>query len=275
MKSLLLLLTSAISFLSAQTLTFSITNGGLNYSITCATPTLEITASSSYSGAVNYTWSSSSFTAPVMANSISIISPGSYSVAASSGTALATQSFVVGTNTTIPVSTGSPSFLVTGSSPQTLTFSAISPTSNVTHYIYSPFGGTFTANSPTVIYVPGGSGVYRYCMVNEVNGCSTTCLSANDVGVGSPGTFAGILEYTHETFLLFPNPSDGLFTLITKFHQKNTVEVYTNIGVLVSKSELGTDERMIIDIREKPSGIYLVKLTDSNGKPKYLKLLKE
>jgi hypothetical protein len=270
MKFILLFLAS---FLSAQTLTFSLTTGAYGYSITCGQPTVEITTSSSYSGTVSYSWSGGTLTSPVVANSVGISSPGSYSVVASSGTDTATQSFVVVTNTTTPISTGSQTFLVTSAGPQSFTFATVSPTSNVTHYIYSPFGGTYTAGSSSGFYIPGAPGLYHYCMINNENGCSTTCIPTNVIG--SPSNYVGINEWEQATLRLFPNPSQGLYTLIIKSGQKIKVEVYSSIGTLVSQKEADVEDIVIIDIREKQSGIYLLRLTDNYGKVQYLKLLKE
>jgi gliding motility-associated-like protein len=44
---------------------------------------------------------------------------------------------------------------------------------NVTHEITSPQGGVFSSNSYSTIYVPGGTGTFTHCAINNANGCKS------------------------------------------------------------------------------------------------------
>ncbi len=146
-----------------------------SHTITCLQPTVVIT---SLDPTNTYTWSNG------------LIAPITGSVASLTGTATgiwtitavnpvsgcaSTKTFAVMQDITPPTSVMSPSFqniTCNLASISTVTASA-NPTVNITHQILSPLGGTFTANSHTVAYLPGGVGIFTYCVVNDVNGCST------------------------------------------------------------------------------------------------------
>ena len=272
MKKLLFFLAYGLTFVSAQGLTFLVSSSSGNYSLTCSYHQLTLKATSNYSAPVNYTWTSPSFSAT--GDSAVISTPGTYTISGMSGTVSATHTLSVFVNTVLPVSTGSPTFLVTG--PGNYTFAALSPTFNVTHYVYSPMGGTFAATSTSITYYPGGTGPYVHCITNDANGCSSCQFSIPVFFItGSVGTYTTGLKVNEVAKdRIFPNPSNGLYTLELDDETQNTIEVFNSIGVLVKMHDSEKDGK-VLDIREQPCGIYVIKLQDEERHTRYLKLIKE
>ena len=156
--------------------TFSVIPFGSTHSITCTQPTVQLSATNANH---TYTWSGASFTS-VVGQSITLTSLnlGTLSVTGQNTVSgcVNTYTFMLGQNISVPSSTLSTSLInITCSQSVAPTLSVIaSPSVNVTHNIYSPQGGTFSATSYTTIYYPGGPGTYTHVLVNDVNGCSVT-----------------------------------------------------------------------------------------------------
>lgn len=176
----------------------SLSPPALIHTITCAQPTVTIL---SLDPASNYTWSNGS-SAPITGTlaEITATTIGNYTILAVNPTSscISSQTFTVGINITAPTSVISPTF-------QNITCSVVSisnvtasasPSVNITQQILAPQGGTFASTSNTLIYTPGGVGTFTYCVVNDVNGCSTcktfTVTSSDgfpSFGVVSPQNF--------------------------------------------------------------------------------------
>lgn len=113
-----------------------------------------------------------------------------------------------------------------------------------------PTGGPGTANIPTVagtynVTFDRTTGMYTF----------TDVLSVNQFGANS--------------FSLYPNPTKGAFTINGNFDR---AEVYNITGQLV-KTFNGSASQL--SISELNSGIYLVRVSDSDNNTKTLKLVKE
>lgn len=160
-----------------QLAVFSI-NPPLNgtYSVTCNTPTLNLTAVPNTN---NYTWTktgSSSLTGTNAA--FTSTQAGTWTVTAQNAVSgcTANTSFVIGQNTITPSSTVSPTLMniqCNSLAPQNVTLIA-TPTPIMLHQIYSPQGATFAASSYTALYTPGSVGTFTYSLINLLNGCKTT-----------------------------------------------------------------------------------------------------
>ena len=160
---------------------FSLTPLGSNiYTVNCAQPTINIIATNP---AHTYTWSSTS-TQPINSPSISVdgTNIGNWSVTGQNTVSgcTSTQTFTVIQNVSTPTSAITPTLInitCTQSTIPTVSISA-TPSVNITHYIYSPTGGTFAANSHTAIYAPSGgapgSDTYTYVLVDNASGCTST-----------------------------------------------------------------------------------------------------
>jgi gliding motility-associated-like protein len=155
--------------------TFVLTPPGPTYVINCYSPSINITASNA---AFSYTWANGSSgysvgTGVVFTSSLS----GTWTITSYNPLSgcLATKTVVVTVNTVAPSSTVAPLFqniTCNISSIANVTLTSSVPV-NITHYVYSSQGATFAANSSTALYTPGTIDNYTYCLVNNVNGCST------------------------------------------------------------------------------------------------------
>ena len=171
---------------------YSVVPFGSTQTITCSQPTIDL---STTNPAYTYTWSSTSFS-PVVSNSISIsaINLGTYVVTGQNQISGCAKSYTFNViqNVSTPTSAITPTLInVTCGQPfiPTVTITA-TPSVNITHYIYSPQGFTFSANSHTAIYAPpGGSpglSTYTYVLVNNVSGCTSTKNFTVTSSVGFP-----------------------------------------------------------------------------------------
>jgi gliding motility-associated-like protein len=156
---------------------FTVTPFGGTHSITCVQDTVILTASTSGTIPITYTWSGTTFTphtGPSM--TLSAANVGTLQVAGYNGTCSATYTFNLVTNTVSPSSTvtpGSQNITCTQTNVATVSVTA-NPTINVTHHIYSPTGGIFSSTSHTAIYTVGGPGTYTHVLVDDASGCSVT-----------------------------------------------------------------------------------------------------
>lgn len=182
MKKHLLVLT-ALFALSANGLksqiTFTILNTSGSNSITCATPTINLLCITNYTASfVTYTMAGPSGTA--IGNNFQVNLPGTYTLTAFSTSMVnATQTLAIGINTQAPVSAITPTtqnITCSFTSVTTVSTTAISPTSNVTHLFISPQGSSLSAQGAFATYVPGIVGTHTYALMNNTNGCKTNKL---------------------------------------------------------------------------------------------------
>jgi gliding motility-associated-like protein len=126
----------------------------------------------------NYTWTNG-LNAPINGQyaSLTFTNIGTWTVNAVNPISgcVSSKVFGLGQNTLTPTSTLTPAFQNITCSLTSITpvNSISSPSVNVSHVYYSPFGGSLTVLSYTSTYIPGGPGTYTDCSVNDVNGCSS------------------------------------------------------------------------------------------------------
>ncbi len=159
--------------------TFSITNVTGSGSITCAHPTINYIATTSYTfGSLTYTWVSLSGTAT--GSNVTFSNPAQYTVTATDpATGCSTFSvFSIGTDLTAPNLTVTPTvqnIICPASTPATFTANTTNTMTNCTFSWYSPFSpGAATSNGTVSIQQFLAPGVYTACVTNNINGC-TTC----------------------------------------------------------------------------------------------------
>ncbi len=148
---------------------------GLGYTLTCYEPVLTLT---SMVATNNYTWANG-INAPITGQfaTLTFTNLGTWTVNAVNPLSgcISSRTFALGQNTLTPTNTITPAFqniTCAFSTIQTVTSTA-SPTVNISHWIYSPFGGTVTVNSNVSNFLPTGPGTYTDCAFNNVNGCPT------------------------------------------------------------------------------------------------------
>ncbi len=89
--------------------------------------------------------------------------------------------------------------------------------------------------------------------------------TTNGVFRASLNSFVGINEMQNENMQvsIYPNPSNGIFTITSNKIEKTKIEIYNSIGECILNRELtkGTDD---INLSDLPNGIYSIKLTGEN-----------
>ncbi|MBL7921603.1 MAG: hypothetical protein JNJ40_14910, partial [Bacteroidia bacterium] len=155
-------------------ISFNLVPGGNSYTVTCAQPTVVInTNPSSYT----YSWTNG-VSAPQTGSTGNFTSAnlGTWTLTGvNSSGCIATQTFVVTQSVGAPSATISPltQNITCNLSSVTTVTAVANPTVNITHQWMSPSGGTLTAGTPTAIFLPGQTGTFTHCIVNNLNGCSS------------------------------------------------------------------------------------------------------
>lgn len=79
----------------------------------------------------------------------------------------------------------------------------------------------------------------------------------------------------HLQLSLFPNPNNGEFNLTTNsVSGTSRVEIYNSLGALIY-NQLVKEEKSLLDIRNYPNGIYVVRIVESNKVLKQQRLIKD
>ncbi|WP_421751852.1 DUF5689 domain-containing protein [Croceimicrobium sp.] len=93
--------------------------------------------------------------------------------------------------------------------------------------------------------------------VDGVNGAYTSING----DVGSPGDQSpiGLDEILSESLTLYPNPSNGVFTIASGNTQEKSIQIMDLNGALIY-SKLSTDKELQVDLTNLAAGIYLVKV---------------
>ena len=228
----------------------------------CFGKTLTITAS----GAVTYSWSTGS-------NSYSTIVTSSFVGAqiitviggvGSCPTSMATKTITV---YSLPI--------VSLTAPVT-TLCTKATGGNSVQLTGTPTGGLFSGpNFVGGVFTPSliGNYVQTYSFTDTNSGCSNSATTA--ITVFTCQTGVGINELSvNSNIVVYPNPSsNGLFE-IKNLESDNSIEIYNSLGekILV----LGTDKPSLqVDLSSYLKGVYILKITHSNGAVKIMKCIKQ
>lgn len=302
-KSLLLLICFLVlsKTYSQNGIPLYVQNTSSSNSITCATPTIGLVASSTYTAAtVNYVWSSTSTF--VTSDSITVTTPGNYTLTATAGSLTSFTVVSIGVNTLVPVSALSPSVqnitCLPQLSAQMVTLSAVTPTNNMLHEVLSPLGGTFSIISFTMGYTPPSPGTYTYVLSNNINGCKTIknftvtsnqgfptfsltssppnftlgCLAKsvftmNIIGATTTTGSAQIPTGGATNYTLLPPSANttvlpsGLLGILSNF----TVNTPGNYTVVVRDVVTGCDTRLPVGVNSNTAGPSIDNITISNS----------
>ncbi len=73
-------------------------------------------------------------------------------------------------------------------------------------------------------------------------------------------------SFSENSLFVYPNPSKGIFTLVSKFNKIEEIEVFDVTGkVIMSNKEFDLSTNQIsIDIASASQGIYFLKITSNN-----------
>ncbi len=82
----------------------------------------------------------------------------------------------------------------------------------------------------------------------------------------APLSNLGLNEITENNIAVYPNPNTGKFQVASPKFQIQSLEIYNTLGEKVySMSVTGYSSPVTVNIADKPSGIYVVKITTVNG----------
>ena len=138
--------------------------------------------------------------------------------------------------------------------------------------IGTPPGGVFSGNVTSLgVFNPLTVGIFtaNYSYTNSLTGCSklatqqlvvTNCTNLNN-------------QILNSNLLIYPIPSIDGMVYLENLDGRNTLEVFSLIGDLVYK-QITNSQTEMLNLLNYPSGYYFVKITDSNGKSKAIKIIK-
>jgi hypothetical protein len=128
----------------------------------------------------------------------------------------------------------------------------------------SPAGGTYSGLGVTANQFDPSLAGYGTVTINysftDGNGCSDQSQQTIVVGC------AGIEDLDASTALIFPNPSNGIFTISTSGEMIASISVYDGAGKLVAiiNNEQSSNE-MKIDLSSFARGVYSIELQSENS----------
>ncbi len=191
-------------------------------------------------GATTYTWSNSASTATAV---ITPTGSGTYSVAGTTSVnCLVTGSINITVNP-LPVINFSLSQTTFCSSSPSITLNA------------TPSGGTYSGAGITGSgFSPAAAGVGTHAITyvyTDANNCSASTTVSSVVNACT-----GIEELQNTSFVVFPNPNKGSFTI--KAIAGMQLTVVNEIGQTVRSVELNASHNNTINIENLPMGIYFV-----------------
>jgi BspA type Leucine rich repeat region (6 copies)/Secretion system C-terminal sorting domain/SprB repeat len=132
---------------------------------------------------------------------------------------------------------------------------AVTNAPNATYQWYNCISEQIIAGQTGATFTPTQSGSYNVLIrINGILSGSAGCFNytflAND-------TFSGIAGID-----LYPNPSNGIINL--KLPIDLQVEIYNNLGQMLSSEKMFTGSN-VINISDKPAGVYFLKANDGNN----------
>jgi len=137
----------------------------------------------------------------------------------------------------------------------TYEFSSGSTNADSVHW---DFGDGMQAQGDSTVHTYLGFGLYNVTMT-AYNDCFSDTMMLT-LGVGP----AGIRETGKDNFLVYPNPSSGIFTLEQAQAQKTIVRALGLRGeILFEKSS--AEKRMLLDLSHLPAGVYFLQTQTGNG----------
>lgn len=138
----------------------------------------------------------------------------------------------------------------------------------------TPSGGTFAGNGVTGnVFDPSAAGAGAHTITYNYSDANT-CTNS-DSKIMTVDLCTGITELNNNTFVAYPNPTTGSFTIDFNKAINNVIEieVYDAIGKLVL-AQTTSNNRTIISLEQLAKGIYNVRLKD-NGSYTTIRVIKE
>jgi len=103
---------------------------------------------------------------------------------------------------------------------------------------------------------------------------ATTLVIALNENLGD--TLSNTTANLEENLVIYPNPSEGLFNLNLKRAFSNIkVSVHNLFGQSILDKELNSTDTISLDLSDKPTGVYFVKIESNNTLLDIVKLVKK
>ncbi len=168
--------TQTINVGTAAPISFTINNNSPSYSITCASPSINLDVNANCLSP-NHLWTGPGFT--LNSSSVSIGAIGNYSVQVTNPLTVCsnTQTFSIGINTIAPTNFVNPlsqTVACSGGSPFTFSGTATSPSINILNEWIHPALVPLSSTGNTLSILSGvfAPGVYTFVTTNTINGCA-------------------------------------------------------------------------------------------------------
>jgi hypothetical protein len=137
----------------------------------------------------------------------------------------------------------------------------------------NPSGGVFSGtNVSGAKFTPATAGTFQpvYSYTNSATGCSNTATVKitvqNCTGLTSNSSLSNIA--------IFPNPAAAGKFVIKNLSGTNKIELFNLLGSLVMTRNCDTED-CVVDMSSLTSGHYFVKITDSKGATRTVKIVNQ
>jgi hypothetical protein len=137
----------------------------------------------------------------------------------------------------------------------------------------APTGGSYSGTHVSgAVFSPATTGTFTptYTYTDAATSCtnsaSGTIVVKNCVGISQVSQ--------NQNLSFYPNPVLNGTLTIKNLEGSNTIEVYNILGVSIYK-QLSTKEEITLDFSSAPSGNYFLKVIDSSGQSKTLKIVNQ
>ncbi len=122
--------------------------------------------------------------------------------------------------------------------------------------------GLTIPNENENVFSPTSNGSYAV-VLNDVATCTTNCFVLENLNTEA---------YERLELTMYPNPTNGVFTMRFKDKSTKTVSIYNNLNEIVFKKKESKQE-IALNLENQPTGIYLVKTTNDKGRFTFTKLV--
>ncbi len=129
----------------------------------------------------------------------------------------------------------------------------------------SPSGGSYSGTGVSGnSFSPSNAGVGSYYIVYTYTD-NNNCTNSDSVMITVDGC-VGINEFENYNISIYPNPTNGLFTI--DMGRYNSIVNYTITSIdgrIVAKNSNITDNKIMIDLSNESKGVYLLKLYNTKS----------